>query len=163
MKRPRGAALAITLLSLAMMVVFIAMAFDATEVTNRVAQRYLQATTVEAAARAGLAEALACVQDDRTFKVHLSGQLSASQATYDVSFTPSKAPYSTNNLLGTATVVGYQGRLVPPGCCHLVSVGAYGGVQGTAELVGQQQTGLSGFPEPAGLPGQIQVLSRWGE
>lgn len=37
--------------------------------------------------------------------------------------------FSTNNRDGTGPVTGYQGRIVPPGCVHLVSAGQSGGVQ----------------------------------
>lgn len=46
-----------------------------------------------------------------------------------------KAPYSVNNLNGTSVVIGWNGRLVPPGAVDLVSVGHFNGLTSVGEVL----------------------------
>ncbi len=154
MRRRRGVALAVTLMCLLLMALFLELAFGATDVTNRVEQRYLQAEGAEQSARAGLAAAMQAIQADPAFRGDVTGQLTASGSRYTLTFNPAASAWSTNNLLGISPVTGYQGRVVPAGCCHLVSTGQAGQAIGRAEVMLRL--------DPT-TPGQFQILSRWGE
>lgn len=79
----------------------------------------------EAAANAGIAEAVSQLQSNTSWIGSLNNITSASNASYTMTFNPGTTPYSSNNTGGIVAITGYGGRQVPPKMIHLVSVGVY--------------------------------------
>lgn len=157
MRRRRGAAIVITLLSLALMMVFLTLVFGATEMSYRVSGSYAVRIAAGQAARAGLATALQTLDGNNTFQGSLSGSLPGAGASWTVTFqvpSGSTGVWSTNNVGGAGAVLGWDGRTVPAGCCYLVSVGQCGSVTAQAESMAR----LAGSGTPP-----IQILARWGD
>lgn len=81
------------------------------------------------AANGGIEDALYHLKQDSSWKTGFDNEkLPHSGASYSMSFNKKQTavPYSTNNSGGTSTVTGYNGREVPPGVIHLVSLGRFG-------------------------------------
>ena len=79
----------------------------------------------EAAANAGIAEAVSELQANTLWSGTLNNSTAASNASYTMTFTPGTPPYSTNNTAGVIAVTGYGGRQVPPKMVHLVALGLH--------------------------------------
>ena len=96
--------------------------------------RLEQRIYAEDAAENAITEALARIRSGEV------GLLSAityedefNHSTGTVSF-DTRGPYSTNNLESSSAISGWNGRLVPPRCIHLVAVGTSGGQKRVREL-----------------------------
>lgn len=79
-----------------------------------------------AAALAGIEEGFAAVTEAPDWNVGFPNvRLARSGGEYNVTFSRASAavPFSTNNARGSAIVTGWNGRSVPAGAIHLVSVG----------------------------------------
>lgn len=80
------------------------------------------------AAKAGIEESLYNLFEDYNWNDGFyRKQLTDSNATYTVTFNQSQTlyPYSTNNSLGTSSVTGYGGRIVPSGAVYLICTGEF--------------------------------------
>jgi hypothetical protein len=130
-------ALAVTLLTLAMIAVFLSVAFLSVDMTGRVADRYRDHVVAAEAARAGLATALYELSRDADWDEGFAEtRLTHSGATCSVTFEPGAGRrHSTNNRSGASQTTGYGGRAVPAGCTHLVSVGRYGKAEAISEAL----------------------------
>ena len=93
-------------------------------------QREKDKSIAEEASYAGVTEAVYQLESNLAWNSTLSNvSLTASGATYNITFNPASNFYSTNNSLGNSLVTGYGGRQVPPKMVHIVSLGRSGGVQ----------------------------------
>ena len=114
--------------------------------------RLEQRIYAEDAAENAITEALARIRSGEV------GLLSA--ITYDDEFNHStgtisfdtRGPYSTNNLESSSAISGWNGRLVPPRCIHLVAVGTSGGQKRVRELMVMQ----NGFPWSVASNGKVE-------
>lgn len=107
----------------------------------------------EDAAENAITEALARIR---------SGEIGLlSEVTYEDEFNHSKgsitfdtrgAAYATNNLESSSSISGWNGRLVPPRCIHLVAIGEAGGQRRVRELMVMQ----NGFPWSVASNGKVE-------
>lgn len=91
-----------------------------------------------AAALAGIEEGFARITEAPDWNTGFSNVLlTRSGGQYNVTFSRANAavPFSTNNARGSAIVTGWNGRSVPPGAIHLVSVGTFLGARRIEEAM----------------------------
>ncbi|MCD4782704.1 MAG: hypothetical protein K8T10_02620 [Candidatus Eremiobacteraeota bacterium] len=90
--------------------------------------KYRNQVTAMYAAKAGTEESLYQLFENNSWSDGFNQkQLADSGATYTVTFDQFQTvyPYSTNNSLGASSIIGYGGRIVPPGAVYLISTGEY--------------------------------------
>jgi hypothetical protein len=105
---------------------------------STIGQRARDRLIAEAAASAGLDDAIYQLKKDAGWRAGFQASvLPHSKATYTVCFDPgqSQTPFSTNNLDGAAAVTGFGGRQVPPNSAHIISLGAFNGTRVTEETL----------------------------
>jgi len=105
---------------------------------KQLAQRQEQMIIADAAARAGLEDALFQLRQNRNWSDGFNSlALPASGAAYSITFDEknTRIPWSTNNFNGEAPVSGWKGRTVPPHCAHLVCTGSYGSTSTTRQYI----------------------------
>lgn len=124
----QGTALVLTFMGGALLAILAGSALHVWRLQYTLVERDLALQRAQEAARAGLVRAcLDLALDSRWAEGYPSStsRLTSTGASYGVSFAEGPAPYSVNNVRGGAgrAATGYLGRVVPPGCAHLVSQG----------------------------------------
>lgn len=160
-RRNTAAVLALVLLSLALLAVFVMAAFEGARISYGVARRYCEHTIAQEAARAGLGRALHYMTSDPNWSDGFHAYpLSDLGATCSVTFLDGQpgVPRSTNNLLGAAARQAADGRVVPAGACHLVSVGTYQSTTATAEVLFRQGP-LTSLPYGVAASGRVTLTA----
>lgn len=120
----RGSILLLTLLLLGALLFF-----GVSLLNHYVADRTLQTrqeahALAEEAAKAGIDRALYELAHKADWHPDsLKVTLPHSHARFELSFAPTSQPHSLNNVQSTTPAVAYDGRTVPPGMVHLVSIG----------------------------------------
>jgi len=87
-----------------------------------------QAMIADEAAQAGINDALHELRQNQAWSAGFNAvQLPQSGASYTVTFNTAQTaiPWSINNGTGTSAAAGWEGREVPPGAIHLVSIGTF--------------------------------------
>lgn len=138
----QGTILLFTLMVLGAIVFFATLYLEVIRSMKQTARHECDQLIVQTAADAGLEDALGLVLDDPARTASLQGNLS-SGAVYTVEI-------PTNNVAGTAVVTEPDGRQVPAGAIHLVSVASYGTASRRAEAI----IALGSSDNPT-------LLSRW--
>jgi hypothetical protein len=107
---------------------FSAMFLNFFQAEHRIAMNNEQKLIAIEAANAGIEDAIYYLSTDTSWNTGLTDvALPHSNAKYTVTFNRNiNTPYSSNNSSGAATISGYNGRQVPPGFIHIVSVGSFG-------------------------------------
>ncbi|MCE1248238.1 MAG: hypothetical protein LWY06_16480 [Firmicutes bacterium] len=126
--KQKGYVLILAVIVMMVLIYFSAMYLNFFSAEHRIAMNGEQKLIAIEAANAGIEDALYYISTDKTWSTGLSDvSLPHSGAKYTVTFTKSSTvPYSTNNISGSSTVTGYNGRQVPAGFIHIVSVGTFG-------------------------------------
>lgn len=136
--RPRGYLLVLSLAVMGALIFFAAALMGAFTGENSIAQRAERDVIAEEAARAGIQQAFAQIMQDPGWKAGFTDfSLPKSGATCSMSFTKAIPEFSTSNRGNAAAVTGYNGRIVPAGAIHLVSVGRYGTSRKVEEAIVQ--------------------------
>ncbi len=149
MRRTRGYALILALL-LSAALMFLALAsVNLYRSESAVASQSERAIVAAEAASAGLEAAFAALKADAAWNAGFSQvELPNSRATYTLTFNKSQStlPWSTNNASGTASLTGWNGRIVPAGTIHLAALGTFAGSSSTAEALVQAASGAQSTP-----------------
>jgi hypothetical protein len=127
-RKRKGIILVITLLSMGALFFFTFLLVRLQAQDKGAALRGENDLIAEQAARAGVDDALFNLKASSAWAAGFSGVLLPhSKASYSVSFDKNQKllPFSTNNAAGASLVTGYNGRAVPPGFVHVVSVGTF--------------------------------------
>lgn len=109
-----------------LLVLFSTSLADLTGGQRQLGREHESSLRAEAAAEAGLAEALYELKQNPDWQAGCQGRLARSQADYAVRFNGSPNCRSASNYGGSQALLGWQGKSIPPGQVHLVSVGRSG-------------------------------------
>jgi hypothetical protein len=127
--RRRGMALVLVLMCAAIIVIFASTMVAVLSVQNRLILRNVGLVAAQQAAAAGVNQALYELALNNAWAPTgiYSQDLSTGNASFSLTFNTasSTAPWSRNNAAGASAVTGYGGRIVPPGCVHLVALGRW--------------------------------------
>lgn len=127
--KERGSVLILTLLMILTVTILLFANMTIQQTYSRLSSNVQFGAVADNAARAGVAQALYQLEKNSGWKTGFSAvPLSVvKEASYTVSFDSNQKiiPFSINNYDGTSNKQGYDGRTVPPGYAHIVSVGKY--------------------------------------
>lgn len=125
----RGSVLILTLLMILTVSILLFANVTIQQTYIKLSTEIQQGGVAENASRAGVAQSLYQLEKSSSWKTGFAAvPLSViKEATYTVSFDSNQKaiPFSTNNFGGTSNRTGYDGRTVPPGYVHIVSVGSF--------------------------------------
>lgn len=126
--KQRGYILIVTLLAIAALFFYAITLVRFHFMEKGIAQMGEMTLIAEQAANAGLNDAIYYLKRDPAWSAGFNNAaLPHSDAVYFITFNNTQgSPYSTNNSAGTSAVAGYNGRSVPAGAIHIVSVGKSG-------------------------------------
>lgn len=135
-----GMALALVLLTAAIIVMFSSTMVVVWAVHNRLTLRSVNIVLAQQACQAGLSQAIYELNANPAWApaaAPYTQSLTSASSTFSLTFDPASTaiPYSTNNAAGAAAVTGYGGRTVPPGYVHLVALGDFRGTTVAEEAV----------------------------
>jgi len=127
--RDRGSVLILTLLMILTVTILLFANMTIQQTYLRLSSSIQSGAVAENAARAGVAQSLYQLEKNSGWKAGFSDvPLSVvKEASFTVSFDSNQkiVPFSTNNYDGTSNKQGYDGRTVPPGYAHIVSIGKF--------------------------------------
>jgi hypothetical protein len=129
LRKIKGYALVITIMIICALFFFTLQYVRFFAAERMIAGRGEETLIAQAAASAGIDDALGNLRKNIDWKAGFSGtRLAHSGAEYRMSFSQAQTavPFSTNNSASDSPVTGSGGRIVPPRMIHLVSVGRYG-------------------------------------
>ena len=168
--RRRGYILIVTLAIGSLLLLFGTSLVDLNRTHQNLTREHEQALVAEGAAYAGLAQSLYQLKQNADWQGDLSGTQTNSQATYQVRFSGSSAYRSLNNGSGSSAATGWNGKQVPAGLVHLVSVGKCGNTihveqmlvnPGSQLLLSTFTTGVDGWRAARGILNPITLLGEY--
>lgn len=145
MRKRNGYILMLTILVSAAIIFFAFLFISFFHSEKNLAQKAEHSLIADEAAKAGIQDAIYHLKQDAKWNTGFNKAfLQNSQATYTMSFDKNQStiPYSTNNSQGPAAITGYNGRSVPAGMVHLVSLGNYGNGSRTEEALVSTRSSL---------------------
>lgn len=145
----RGVILALTLAVTACLVFLGTLFLDLHRAASNQSELVTDRILARHAAESGVEEARGALRADSAWTAGFDRQALSNGATFTVTFAPGGAPYSTSNVAGNVSAVGWDGRSVPAGMVHVVSVGVYGRASVTRQA-------LFTF-----APGEAAIKYRW--
>lgn len=129
MKKARGYLIILTLLVMGALLFLAVVFMNFYSSEQDLALRAQQNIIAEGAAGAAVDAAIYELESDSAWEAGFDRvTLPHSQAVYSLTFNKDQTalPYSTNNLKGATQVTGWQGRIVPAHCAHLIGIGYMG-------------------------------------
>lgn len=155
-KTEKGSALILSVVLILLVIVIIAAVVALNQLNFDIVNKSYNKSMAERAARSGMSEAIYNLNEDINWQAGFANkEFSGGLGNYTVTFSMSGGDsYSTKNILTSASVTGYNQRIVPGGYVHIVSSGKYKNAVKIAESLLKVTAML---PSPLSCQGGISV------
>lgn len=159
MRKKGGFILVVTLLVMSALFFLSVLYLNLYGPDKSLAVRAEQQLICNAAASAGIDDAIYQLKRNTNWTTGFSQVLlPQSRATYTMTFDRNAPPFSTNNFGGAQPVNGWNGRAVSPGMVHLVSLGSFLGSSRVEECLALVQIGMRPFTTGVYAKNQIKLV-----